>query len=136
MVGWQGLGKLWKGVVMPPITVDAVDASGLFLQVCAPSFCWLSSPAAVFWSLGVSEVAVGKGVFCGLLPVSLGWHVHPSIDGNTGRVLAAQCDAEAEWMQWVLGGCSYVLVVSPSWLSCSNWLVNSFVLVVGLAGVW
>ncbi|GAB4850911.1 Probable inorganic phosphate transporter 1-5 [Ancistrocladus abbreviatus] len=113
MVGWSLLGSLCSFLLLAKLAYSSVR------------------------SLGVSEVAVGKGVFCGLLPASLGWHVHPSIDGSAGRVLAAQCDAEAEWMQWVLGGCSCVLVVSPSWLSRSNWLVNSFfVLVVGLAGVW
>ncbi|GAB4826088.1 hypothetical protein Ancab_008959 [Ancistrocladus abbreviatus] len=61
MVGWQGLGKLWKGVVMPPITVDVVDASGLFLQVCAPSFCWLSSPAAVFGAWVFQRLQSGRG---------------------------------------------------------------------------
>ncbi|GAB4831669.1 hypothetical protein Ancab_005681 [Ancistrocladus abbreviatus] len=61
MVGWQGLGKLWKGVVMPPITVDAVDASGLFLQVCALSFCWLSSPAVVFGAWVFQRLQSGRG---------------------------------------------------------------------------
>ncbi|GAB4834864.1 hypothetical protein Ancab_033133 [Ancistrocladus abbreviatus] len=63
----KGLGKLWKGVLMPPITVDAVDAScrlavsRLFLQVCAPSFCWLSSPTAVFGAWVFQRLQSGRG---------------------------------------------------------------------------
>ncbi|GAB4857281.1 hypothetical protein Ancab_015189, partial [Ancistrocladus abbreviatus] len=84
-------------------------------QVCAPFPLLAISLAAVFGAgcfTGCSRCSLAVGLFTLQLEVS------------AGRVLAAQCDDEAERRRWVLGGGRCVRVASTSWLSRSNWLVN------------
>ncbi|GAB4834920.1 hypothetical protein Ancab_033187 [Ancistrocladus abbreviatus] len=92
MVGWPGLGKLWKGVVLSPITADAVDASGrsLLASLCSFPSAGLLACSSVR-SRGVSEVPVGKRVFLRLAACSLAVDMFTlQLDGCAGRVLAAQ----------------------------------------------
>ncbi|GAB4837782.1 hypothetical protein Ancab_002644 [Ancistrocladus abbreviatus] len=91
MVGWLGLGKLWKGVVLSPITADAVDASGLFLQVCALFPLLANSLAAVFGAGVFQRWQLGRGCFLQLAACSLAVGMFTlQLVGCAGRVLAAQ----------------------------------------------
>ncbi|GAB4839689.1 hypothetical protein Ancab_039403, partial [Ancistrocladus abbreviatus] len=113
-----GQGKLWKGVVLSPRTVDAVVALGRLgglsspREVIVPSICWPSLGTAVSgaWLLQRLQSAWGLCPAVCCLSLSEGMFTL-QLDGCAGCLWLPSFDAVAEWLWRVLGGRRGVLVV-------------------------